>query len=877
MDQHAAEPIKLVKPISVSIPGVKRNRFDTAFRVIRYIIIRGIALLSAVVISVFLTILISNRQLIIESEIEGNLLKGWLPGIAGPTRVKFPTASQRVAEELYGSAETDLGKNLVLLYKGMTLNLGESQKLYYYSGDTLIDDVGGIIRDALPRTLLLFGTANFLLFFVTITIALALARMQRGWLDKALTFLAPISSIPSWMYGLILTVVFARVFHYFVGGVWNSWPAEFRIEHIPIVAKSLMLPILAILISKFFQSIYSWRTFFQINSGEDFVEMGKAKGLPNRTIMGSYILRPTLPAIITSFVLIIILIWQEAIVIELFFGVAGIGHLFYSALRVNDLPLVVGLTVTFAYLLALSVFLLDVIYALVDPRVKVAGEGEIVAKSSAKRKKIGLPFPARLSLHMNSESRKQSRKRFRLDLSARLKSLRGNLLDLVEAYRRVFVDIRRNRIALIGLVIILILVLVSFGTILAVPYNQAISMWRGDDDIWYRNPDRVAPAWTNLFRKEKLPSTIILNSEDGTANKEIVVIPEGFKDITVSFVFNYPYDGYPQDLKLFLKTNYEHKRPFLTYTWITPDGKQIDLGSYSMDAKESKFSIAGDEKLMRKFGEVPPQEALFADPTSEGGSALQGNYELRVSALTFEQDTDLDAEFVLYGQVYGLAGTDHLRRDLTLGLLWGTPVALAFGLLAAVLISFSTMAIAALGAWYGGWLDRVIQWITEVNMVLPVFPILLMVFNYYSMRLWTILGVTVLLSIFGASVKTYRSVFLQVKEAPFIEAARTYGASNMRIIGKYLVPRIVVILIPQLIILVPTFVFLETTFAYLGMSDPLLPTWGKIIREALAYGGLSVDYYWLLEPLSLLFITAFAFLVLGYSLERIFDPRLRER
>jgi peptide/nickel transport system permease protein len=402
-------------------------------------------------------------------------------------------------------------------------------------------------------------------------------------------------------------------------------------------------------------------------------------------------------------------------------------------------------------------------------------------------------------------------------------------------------------------------------------------MWRGDDDIWYQNPDRAAPAWTNFFRKEKQPSTIVLDSEGGTAPKELIVTPDGFKEIRISFVFDYPYDGYPQDLKLFLKANYESKRPFLMYTWVTPDGRQIELGNYSMDAPEWRFSIASDEKLMRKFAGVPPQEALFADPSTADGSALQGTYELIVSALTFEPETDLDAEFVLYGQVFGLAGTDHNRRDLTLGLLWGTPVALAFGLLAAVLISFSTMAIAAIGAWYGGWPDRVIQWITEVNMVLPAFPILLMVFNYYSMRLWTILAVTVLLSIFGASVKTYRSVFLQVKESAYIEAARAYGASNLRIIGRYLVPRIVVVLIPQLIILVPTFVFLETTFAYLGMSDPLLPTWGKIVREALAYGGLSVDYYWLLEPVSLLFITAFAFLVLGYSLERIFDPRLRER
>jgi peptide/nickel transport system permease protein len=270
-------------------------------------------------------------------------------------------------------------------------------------------------------------------------------------------------------------------------------------------------------------------------------------------------------------------------------------------------------------------------------------------------------------------------------------------------------------------------------------------------------------------------------------------------------------------------------------------------------------------------------QAFFGDPDAPDSNALRGRYQLQMNTLMFEEKADIDARLVLYGQVYGLAGTDDHRRDLMVGLLWGTPVALAFGLLAALGISFATMLIAAFSTWYGGWVDRGIQWITEMNMVLPAFPILLLVFNYYSMRLWTILAVTILLSIFGASVKTYRAIFLQVKQAPYVEAARAYGAGNLRIIRLYLVPRIISVLIPQLILLVPTYVFLETTLAYLGMSDPLLPTWGKIIRDALSSGGLTGDYYWLLAPFIMLLIVAFAFLALGYSMERVFDPRLRVR
>jgi peptide/nickel transport system permease protein len=138
------------------------------------------------------------------------------------------------------------------------------------------------------------------------------------------------------------------------------------------------------------------------------------------------------------------------------------------------------------------------------------------------------------------------------------------------------------------------------------------------------------------------------------------------------------------------------------------------------------------------------------------------------------------------------------------------------------------------------------------------------------------LGATILLSIFGGGIKTYRAVFMQVRESAYIEAARAYGASNGRIIFNYMVPRMIPMLIPQLVTLIPSYVFLEASLAVLGLGDPVLPTWGKIINDAWSngalYGGL---YYWVLEPAALLMLTGLAFAMLGFSLDRIFNPRLR--
>jgi peptide/nickel transport system permease protein len=159
---------------------------------------------------------------------------------------------------------------------------------------------------------------------------------------------------------------------------------------------------------------------------------------------------------------------------------------------------------------------------------------------------------------------------------------------------------------------------------------------------------------------------------------------------------------------------------------------------------------------------------------------------------------------------------------------------------------------------------------------LPFLAILIMVGTFYSRSIWTILGVTILLSIFTGAIKGYRAIFLQVKESPYIEAARAYGASNARVIFQYLIPRMIPLLVPSLVSAVPAFVFLEASLAVLGLGDPTLPTWGKLLNDALVNAALYKGYYyWILQPTVLLMITGLGFALLGFALDRVFNPRLR--
>jgi len=430
--------------------------------------------------------------------------------------------------------------------------------------------------------------------------------------------------------------------------------------------------------------------------------------------------------------------------------------------------------------------------------------------------------------------------------------------------------------AVVGLAIITILIFVSIYAVIAIPYEEAVSLWRGDGNVWHRHPRQALPAWVNYFRSDDLPPSITFDSTAEDSTKQRIEEEGELAQVTIPFTFDFDYGDFPQDIIVDLKAQYEERGPHVTVNWVWPDGRERELTGFQPKTTDSYF-VARDDRLKRRLRSETPHEALFLGAEGEGEQPVSGTYTLRVDALLFEPDSDVDATVTIMGQVYGLAGTDGERRDLMVALLWGTPVALAFGLVAAIAVSVGSMLVAAIGAWYGGFADRIVQYLTELNLILPFFPVALMVFTMYSRSIVTILGVIVLLTIFGSSVKSYRATFLQVRNEPYVEAALAYGASNKRIIARYMFPRLRALLLPRLIILVPTFVFLEATLAFLGVSDPLLPTWGKLIVAALSYGVNTGATHIVIAPLAVLFLTGFAFAMVGISLERVFEPRLRER
>jgi len=353
---------------------------STFLRVTRYILVRLIALLVTVVIGIYLTIVIANMGGHVDTIMKNSIREDVTSTVANAPayRNMEPEARRQLIAEMIALREKRLGLDTPLavrsfnyLIDGLTLNLGRAIHMISDSGSKT---VRLILLERLPPTLLLMGTSQLFLFFISVFLALSLSRNYGSFWDKLVIALSPTSSAPSWFYGIFLILIFAAVFKILpFGGLVDSPPPNNPFSFGLNVLKHLILPTASLVISAFFLSIYSWRTFFLIYSSEDYVEMAKAKGLPPRDIETRYILRPTLPAIVTSFALTLIGLWGGALFTETVFQWPGLGRTLFTAIGLYDVPVIVGSTIIYAYLLALTVFLLDFFYVLVDPRVKVGG------------------------------------------------------------------------------------------------------------------------------------------------------------------------------------------------------------------------------------------------------------------------------------------------------------------------------------------------------------------------------------------------------------------------------------------------------------------------------------------------------------------------
>lgn len=462
------------------------------------------------------------------------------------------------------------------------------------------------------------------------------------------------------------------------------------------------------------------------------------------------------------------------------------------------------------------------------------------------------------------------------------------------------------------------LFLVSFFIGLAVyaavtwPYAEAIKIWN-DPSYWEENPRTVGPAWTAAFTgRGEIVGTVAYDTRNQRQIDRFITIQTitrgGVRIVQINITIPYYYDVLPSDvaLKLYptVAPGAEVRSVIIkTIRWEKPNGIAFELfaGSITLGEKymvplekpgevstalrnyniaiRRTFNYTFTEDVLKRF---KMSHVMFLDDAhyinTNETIPLKGDYKLIVEYDRVEGLESIDVRFLIYGTVYGLLGTDNIGRDLFMGVAWGTPVALTFGLVASLLTAFSIMILSAISAWFRGPVDLAVSRVNEIFMILPFLPTVIMISLFYGFTLWTLLGVVVLLSSLGSgALKSQRAMFYQIREMPYIEAARAYGAGSFRIVFRYMIPRVLPIIIPGIITSVPSFVFLEAALAILGIADPLMITWGKILQESYKNAALiGGALHWVFAPSVALFLMSISFALIGFTLDRVFNPRLRQ-
>jgi peptide/nickel transport system permease protein len=374
------EKLSAIVPGTEVKPKAKNPVIETLIRVSKYTGVRLISLAITVILGLYLTILIANmggyvdtiRLAQIREDVNQHLALS--PAFRNLTVAERVTlANQQIQSKVHalGMDQPFIIRSVIFLKDAITLNLGRAYSMVSNSG---ANEVRLIILERLPPTLVLFGASDIILFFIALLAALSLSRRYGSFVDKLTVLLTPLSSAPGWFYGIFLILIFASLLRALpFGGMVDAPPPDNVFLYIVSLLKHMILPVAAYTLSQIFLNIFSWRTFFLIYSSEDYVEMAKAKGLNGRDVQNKYILRPTLPTIITSFALLVISSWTGAPIFETVFSWPGLGRALYQAVQLFDTPVIIGETVIFSFLLATTVFILDFVYALVDPRVKIGG------------------------------------------------------------------------------------------------------------------------------------------------------------------------------------------------------------------------------------------------------------------------------------------------------------------------------------------------------------------------------------------------------------------------------------------------------------------------------------------------------------------------
>ncbi|MBN1276916.1 MAG: ABC transporter permease [Deltaproteobacteria bacterium] len=220
-------------------------------------------------------------------------------------------------------------------------------------------------------------------------------------------------------------------------------------------------------------------------------------------------------------------------------------------------------------------------------------------------------------------------------------------------------------------------------------------------------------------------------------------------------------------------------------------------------------------------------------------------------------------------------GVNDGGMDIFSELLFGMRNTAGFGILAGFTALFLGVAVGLAAAWFGGFTDQIAMRLADVVLAVPSVMILIMAASLFRP---SPVMLAVILSIISwpTTAKAIRSQALVVKNRLHIHAARQAGASGIYILARHLLPELFPLYLIGFAAKARMAMFMEASLAFLGLLDPARKSLGIIISFALKYYYMDIWWNWLLPPVILLSLLTMTVTFLVISLEKVFDPRLKE-
>jgi len=253
------------------------------------------------------------------------------------------------------------------MYKILILDFGNATFLTSDSGSS---NVGDILLEKIPRTVLLFTTATIIISIIGIFLGALAGSKVGSVIDRITSMFAVVSSsFPVWWIGMLMIFLFAFTYHIFPARATPSiLPTE--PDYIIALLYHMTLPLITIVMIGFGAWAYLVRNFMVGTLQEDFITAKKAIGIDKKKIIYKHALKNAAPPIVTILALSLSGSLGGAIITEAVFDWPGMGRLYFEAISVMDLPIIIDATYVLTVLFLISILVADLLYGYFDPRVK---------------------------------------------------------------------------------------------------------------------------------------------------------------------------------------------------------------------------------------------------------------------------------------------------------------------------------------------------------------------------------------------------------------------------------------------------------------------------------------------------------------------------